>query len=301
MITTLSNIVVASTGTQGFGVGNAPYDPLFVAQVGTSAVSGSQLSGSTFNGSPLVAGGVWFASGGGPAYVRSLQTDVSGVLFVSSSTPLSVWNAVTVGVSGSQLTGSTFNGVPVVMGGAYGLGTFGAAQTNFGVRALNVDISGSAIVKEAKDIGRTYVSFTTSSVSGTLGETLISLQAVRGFNASGAVGTSFQAASSGKTFRLQQMILTWNSVTAVTGSVLCRLRVHPSASVTAKSLSIGSLGVGVVGNGGNAAGIGFSYTTMLDFPDGVEFSGNHCIGVTQQANTTTAGFDVSLIGYEYSN
>ena len=89
--------------------------------------------------------------------------------------------------------------------------------------------------------------------------------------------------------------------TAVTGSVICRLRVHPSASVTAKSLSIASLGVGNVGNGGSAAGIGFTTSTSVNFPDGIEFSGANVFGVTAQTNFTAAGFDIALIGYEYSN
>jgi hypothetical protein len=212
------------------------------------------------------------------------------------------WPA-TIGVSGSQLTGSTFSGFPFVMGGAYGLGTLGAPQTNFGVRAVNVDISGSVFVKELKDFGRTPIMFVTSSVTGVLGEALISLQAVRGYQTSGSITgqTSWLAASSGKTFRLQAMTLSWNNVTAVSGSVLVRLRVHPSASVTAKSLSIASIGIGSFASTG-PGGIGFVPTsTSVNFPDGIEFSGANQIGVTQQAGLVAGAFDIALIGYEYSN
>jgi len=81
-ITNITNAFFGSTGSSG-------------TSNSTGVVSGSQLSGSTFHGYPLVAGGVFFASGGGPAYVTSLKTDVSGALYVttSGSIPVTVTNA----------------------------------------------------------------------------------------------------------------------------------------------------------------------------------------------------------------
>ena len=86
------------------------------------AISGSQITGSTFGGAPVVMGGVWYASGGGPAYVKGLQTDISGVLLVSASNPVLVWNAGTVGVSGtvtlgSQVSVNNFPATQAVSGG----------------------------------------------------------------------------------------------------------------------------------------------------------------------------------------
>lgn len=81
-ITNITNAFFGSTGSSG-------------TSNSTGVVSGSQLTGSTFHGYPLVAGGVFFASGGGPAYVKSLKTDISGALYVttSGSIPVTVTNA----------------------------------------------------------------------------------------------------------------------------------------------------------------------------------------------------------------
>lgn len=63
----------------------------------------SQLTGSTFNGEPTVVGGVYYGSGtvgNLPAYVQSIQTDVSGAQYITTSGSLptvpaagSVWPA----------------------------------------------------------------------------------------------------------------------------------------------------------------------------------------------------------------
>ena len=263
----------ATTGSAGLAVGNAPYQPLYVAVTGNlpvvvgdgsnnfpvaqqgpvflgnwpavEAVSGSQLTGSTFSGFPVVVGGAYLSGGVGPSntqYVRAIATDVSGAVYVTStgslsvapgdgvtfpvsiaatvnvaqqgqvqvsnfpatqnvsgtvnvtptspsgywfagtsgvsgsvaltnwpavvgvtaSAALQVWEAGTVGVSGtvtaevgnwpaviavsgSQLTGSTFSGFPVVVGGAFLSGGIGPSNTQY-VRALALDVSGALYI-----------------------------------------------------------------------------------------------------------------------------------------------------------
>jgi hypothetical protein len=68
------------------------------------AVSGSQLTGSTFGGFPVVQGGVYYGSGNVgslPAYVRAIQTDVSGAVYVTTSGSLAVTVSAPVSVSGT--------------------------------------------------------------------------------------------------------------------------------------------------------------------------------------------------------
>jgi hypothetical protein len=78
---------------------------IFVANFpAVQAVSGSQLSGSTFNGYPVVGGGVYYGSGNVgnlPAYVRPFQTDVSGALYVTvtGSIPVTVSGTINVDVT----------------------------------------------------------------------------------------------------------------------------------------------------------------------------------------------------------
>jgi hypothetical protein len=87
-----SSIGVFSTSPSGFW------------SAGPEGVSGSQLSGSTFNGFPVVGGGVYYGSGNVgslPAFVRALQTDVSGALYVTvtGSIPVTVAGTVNVDVT----------------------------------------------------------------------------------------------------------------------------------------------------------------------------------------------------------
>lgn len=122
------------------------------------AVSGSQLTGSTFAGSPEVVGGV-FASVSG-SIVKAVQTDVSGAVYVTTTGSLpvhvdgqlsinnfpatqrvsgsvSIFTQGAQAVTGSQLSGSTFAGSPVVVGGA---------DTNNIVRGLLTTNSGVLVI-----------------------------------------------------------------------------------------------------------------------------------------------------------
>ena len=54
-----------------------------------------QVTGSTFIGEPTIVGGVYYGSGAA-AYVQTLQTDVSGALFITSSGSLAVTGSLAV-------------------------------------------------------------------------------------------------------------------------------------------------------------------------------------------------------------
>ena len=86
----------------------------------TLGISGSQLTGSTFAGSPVVAGGVYFGSGNIgslPVYVKALQTDISGAQYITTTGSLPVAVVGTVPVSlASQVQVSNFPATQNVSG-----------------------------------------------------------------------------------------------------------------------------------------------------------------------------------------
>jgi hypothetical protein len=289
-VTVIGPVQVWSAATLGVSGTVKTYD------TGIQAVSGSQLTGSTFSGQPIVMGGVFLTGtliGVSASIVKAIRTDISGAVFVVVPS--------TVMVSGSQLTGSTYVGFPVVMGGVFLTGTVAPSSASV-VTAIQTDASGVLYNRDIKDVGRLLKNYATSSVSGTLGETLISFQALSDFALSGSTASTF-GARFGRVLRLQSMILTWNSATAVSGSVICRFRVSPAGAVTATSPSVFALAVAnsnaASSTGANATGINQGATAQIMFPDGFEISGIKQFGVTQQANTTAAGFDVAIMGYEY--
>lgn len=95
---------------------------------GIQSVSGSQLTGSTFSGFPVVMGGVWQSGAGGagaPAdYVTAMQTDVSGNLGITT-------------LGSASITVQPFNGAMTVTPGAL---------ANFRVTIQNIDLTGSTVV-----------------------------------------------------------------------------------------------------------------------------------------------------------
>lgn len=97
---------------------------------GPMAVTGSQLSGSTFVGYPVVIGGV------DSGYVRGLHVDSNGDLYITTSSS----GSITVTVQGQAPSGSTQSGNPVTVSGVDSTGV---------VRALDVDSLGRIVIAPA--------------------------------------------------------------------------------------------------------------------------------------------------------
>lgn len=137
--------------------------------------------------------------------------------------------------------------------------------------------------------------FVTSSVTGTLGEGLVTLQSLSNFAVSGS-GTSF-VPTNGKTLRLQSFSVSWTQVTpsvGANGAVNVRLRASNNGAVTAKSPMIASLTVTSPTTGSQQGA-----TAVLDWADGIELTGTQQFGVTQQSNMVQGGFDISIVAFEY--
>jgi hypothetical protein len=93
------------------------------------AVSGSQLSGSTFAGSPVTVGGV---TSGSNRLVQAVQVDVSGAIYITTTGSLPV--------VGATMSGSTARGNPVLTAGV---------DSNSVVRSLLTDEQGRIVTAPA--------------------------------------------------------------------------------------------------------------------------------------------------------
>ena len=105
------------------------------------AVSGSQLTGSTFSGMPVVIGGVQ----SGSLQVRGVMTDANGVLFITGSVGLTDAAGREV-IVGPAASGSTAIGNPVQIAG---IDTSGLLGTGSIVRSIIVDQLGRIITAPA--------------------------------------------------------------------------------------------------------------------------------------------------------
>lgn len=83
------------------------------------AVSGSQLTGSTFSGFPIIVGGAWNSGSqaGNAQYVKAIAVDASGSVYVTTSgtLPVAVQGTVTISES-SQVSVNNFPAVQNVSG-----------------------------------------------------------------------------------------------------------------------------------------------------------------------------------------
>lgn len=108
-------------------------------QNGVEAVSGSQLTGSTFNGFPVAVGGVYYGPGNVgvlPAYLRAIQTDASGAIYVTvtGSLPVAISNITiasgSLAVCGTTASGSTQVDPPISVAGVDNTGIIRTVLTD---------------------------------------------------------------------------------------------------------------------------------------------------------------------------
>jgi len=109
----------------------------------------------------------------------------------------------------------------------------------------------------------------------------------------GSTATSFSV-TSGKTLRLQSMVVTWRNNTAAAGGVTVRFRGNASGTAIISSPVLFTLNATT-----SLATIGSGSTSMLDFPDGFELSGTMQFALSQLAVGAVVGLECSVIGYEY--
>lgn len=147
-------------------------------------------------------------------------------------------------------------------------------------------------VQNLKDAGRVIKTYVATATAGVTSEGLLTLTPYADLVA-GSNGTSF-AVTAGKRLRLESMVVTWRNSTAAAGGVTVRFRTNASgAAIVSSPVQFALNATTSLATSGSGA------TSMFIFPDGFELSGTMQFALTQIAVTTTAGVDVSVIGYEY--
>ncbi len=118
--------------------------------------------------------------------------------------------------------------------------------------------------------------------TGFFSEAMVTLTPTSDFTA-GSTGTSF-GVTSGKTLRIQNIIVTLASGAPSVGTV--KVRISSSGSVTTSSSPIATF-------------TSENFLTNVSFPDGLELSGSMQLGVSFKSGNSSQGFDCYIVGYEY--
>lgn len=145
--------------------------------------------------------------------------------------------------------------------------------------------------QDAKDSGRTYVTFTIDSIAGVTTEALASFTNNKG-GTTGS-GTSYTV-TAGKTLRIQAISATIRDST--TTAVFGRVRVRSGATVSTSSGIL--LNADLATDTGTAVA-GAGATVSYDIPDGIEVAAGQQVGISQILSSTSSLLSVHVVGYEY--
>lgn len=183
-------------------------------------------------------------------------------------------------------------GLPAALGGDGGLkveaiqtltkGTQGG--TGFSTQAL-------------KDAGRTYVALTADAVTpAAITDTLITF--VKNVGGTETTGQTTYTVTTGKTLRLQALLITFAQSGTTAARVRVYLRATPSGTPTTASPKLAVANVASNGFGTSAANLGGD-TVALPFPDGLELAAGAGLALSALATSANGTLSISLIGYEY--
>ena len=142
------------------------------------------------------------------------------------------------------------------------------------------------------DSGRSVWVASVTAIAGVTTEGVISLTGSTNFVARATA--SSLSVTAGKRLRLQALGVVWRNPTAVSGSATVRLRAIGSGTCNATSPVLYTVAVS-----STPPTLGSASSVGMSFMDGIELSGTQSICVSQLSQTTAAGLDVTLIGFEY--
>ena len=155
--------------------------------------------------------------------------------------------------------------------------------------------------QDLKDSGRNQTNyFTATLVALTAAEALLSLTGYKS-GAAVAATTTPAVVTTGKTYRVQSITITYAATTTTEGSVQVNLRANSTGVGAVTSALVCSWNVGLLGG---AEIVGSLNTVSIPIPDGMEFpagtglvlTGLGLIGLTA---TAVGDVKVSMTGYEY--
>lgn len=212
------------------------------------------------------------------------------------------------------INNSQINGVTPLMGnGVTGTGsqrvTIASDNTAFSVNATGPTLTKGTqgatgfTVQELHDAGRNQSNlFMAIQIVSTSTDALLALT---GYKSSAAVGATTTPAvvTTGKTFRIQNIVLSYVTIVTTSGSIRFTLRANTGGVVAIGSPAVANWTVGDASSGTPVAG---EMTTInMDFPDGLEFAAGTGLGVSQVGINTigvaaAVGYGiVTIMGYEY--
>jgi hypothetical protein len=214
-------------------------------------------------------------------------------------------------ITGSGSTGTPATGIITIQGNASGVavpisGTVATTQSTSPWADNITQIGGVAVAavakgtqasaalgtQDLKDSGRVSKLYVSTAQAGVTTEALLSLTPYAA-SVAGTAATSF-AVTSGKTLRLQSIVLTWRNNTAAAGGVTIRFRINATGTAIVTSPVQFALNATT-----SLATIGSGTTSTFIFPDGFEISGTQQFAVTQLAVTAVVGLECTILGYEY--
>ena len=200
-------------------------------------------------------------------------------------------NTITVG---SAADGAAVSGSPVQVAG-----TDGTYVRELPLRGKGVQSGYAVSTQDFKDTGRNETNyFMVKPVVTTASD---ALQNLTGYKSGAAVGATTTPAvvTSGKTYRIKNIFITYVAVTTA-GFAVVTLRANTGGAVSISSPAVNAWSIGA-----GAATAGICNTQEVVFPDGIEFAAGTGIGISVQGfgATGTAGavgyVSVAIEGYEY--
>jgi hypothetical protein len=149
-------------------------------------------------------------------------------------------------------------------------------------------------VQDAKDTGRTQVSFTLDAVAGVTVEALATMAITKGLVAQ-TPATSYTV-TAGKTLRIQSISVT---ILATAATALTSAKVRLRGALSAFSATSPILIALATTPASASALAGADGSIEQDFPDGLEIPGGAIVGLSQVVSSTSSAVTVTVVGYEY--
>ena len=175
---------------------------------------------------------------------------------------------------------------------SFGVGYNGTSWDRVRLSAKGVQATTALATQDLKDSGRARVSITFMAVAPAVADTLLTL--VKATNGVAAAGATSIGVAAGKTLR----------ITSITFSIKANAAAAAFATLTFRQNPVGATAIGSVAEyrvdvGNTAATIGAADKVVVEFPDGMEFSGAQTLGISLAAQAITNIISISLNGFEY--
>lgn len=167
-----------------------------------------------------------------------------------------------------------------------GVGVNAVWVYNYNPNALN------ALVRQPKDINRTFIGFNIDRIAGITAEALSTFT----INKGGVVTTATSyTVTAGKTLRITSVSVTIINTTTTT-NIYGRVRIRSANPVLVTSPVYLNIDIPCISQ---AALVGIGNNIVVPISDGVEIASGQQVGISQIVNSTSSIISVSITGFEY--